>query len=46
LEHYGDVLFRLGDVDRALDYWKQAKEKGDGSAALNEKIILRKIPEE
>ncbi|MFH1159503.1 MAG: tetratricopeptide repeat protein [bacterium] len=46
LEHYGDVLFKLGDIDNAVTYWKQAREKGDGSAKLNDKIAQKKIPEE
>ena len=38
VEHYGDVLYRLGDSSRALDQWKKAKELGEGSKFLNQKI--------
>jgi len=38
LEHYGDVLFELGDADTALSYWKQAREKGRSTDELNKKI--------
>ena len=29
LEHYGDVLFKIGDVTQAVTYWNQAKATGD-----------------
>lgn len=45
LEHYGDILFKLGDVDQAVDYWRKAKTKGPGSATLDRKISERKIIE-
>lgn len=38
LEHYGDVLFKLGQVDEAVGYWKRAYEKGGGSKILKKKI--------
>ena len=28
LEHYGDVLYKLGDKERAREYWQQAEEAG------------------
>jgi tetratricopeptide (TPR) repeat protein len=31
LEHYGDVLYRLGDVNGAVEYWMKAKDKSDDS---------------
>ena len=43
LEHYGDVLFKLGEPAMALDYWKQAREKGDGSEWLDKKIMEKKL---
>lgn len=43
LEHYGDVLFRIGEPDKAVDQWKKAKEKGGGSPKLNKKIKTRKM---
>ena len=45
LEHYGDVQYRLGNVDKALEYWKSAKEKGTGSDSLDKKITDKKIGE-
>lgn len=38
VEHYGDVLFRTGEQERALEQWKKAKELGGDSTALDEKI--------
>lgn len=38
-EHYGDVLFKTGDTEKALEYWIKAKEKGDSkSKTLDKKI--------
>ena len=45
LEHYGDVLFRLGQVDEAVGYWRKAKEKGDHSDNLEKKIADKKLYE-
>ena len=38
LEHYGDILFKLGQKDQALDYWKKAKDNGGGTTNLDRKI--------
>lgn len=41
LEHYGDVLFKLGRTDEALEYWKKAKEAKtdtDDTKILDKKI--------
>ncbi|GAB6013283.1 tetratricopeptide repeat protein [Viscerimonas tarda] len=39
LEHFGDVLFKLGDEEKAKEYWEKAKEKGDSrSKTLDEKV--------
>lgn len=39
LEHYGDVLYKTGETDKALEYWMKAKEKGDSkSKTLDKKI--------
>ena len=43
LEHYGDILYQLGDVAKALDYWQQAKQKGDASAQIDQKIRDKKV---
>jgi tetratricopeptide (TPR) repeat protein len=38
VEHYGDVLYKLNDTQGALEYWKKAQEKGEGSEFLIKKI--------
>jgi len=42
LEHYGDVLYNLGDATGALEYWLKAKQKGTGSDFLDKKISEKK----
>ena len=37
-EHYGDVLFKIGDMDKAREQWKKAKELGSDSTTLDKKI--------
>ena len=48
-EHAGDIHYRLGDVQRALDYWKQALELQRKAEAVEErlkkKVKLRKLAE-
>ncbi|MFV0554570.1 MAG: tetratricopeptide repeat protein [Mangrovibacterium sp.] len=46
LEHLGDILFKLGVVDKAMENWKKAKEAGDASELLDKKIEQRKYLEE
>ncbi|MDR2949788.1 MAG: tetratricopeptide repeat protein [Prevotella sp.] len=39
LEHYGDVLYKTDEPEKALEYWIKAKEKGDSkSKTLDKKI--------
>ena len=38
VEHYGDILFRLNDIEGALKHWNMAKEMGDASNKIGEKI--------
>ena len=45
IEHYGDVLFQLGERDKAIDEWKKAKAKGDASTDIDKKIATGKINE-
>jgi tetratricopeptide (TPR) repeat protein len=44
-EHYGDILFYLGDTDGAVQNWKKAKEYGGDSPVLERKINERKYIE-
>lgn len=46
-EHYGDVLFKTGEKEKALEYWTKAKEKGDSkSKTLDKKIETKEYIEE
>ena len=45
VEHYGDILYRLGDIEGALDQWKKSKELGGSSRFLNQKIKEVKLYE-
>lgn len=45
VEHYGDVLYRLGETKLAIEQWKKAKELGGGSNLLNKKIQERELYE-
>jgi tetratricopeptide (TPR) repeat protein len=42
-EHYGDILFKLGDVDAAVVQWKKAKSLGQSNEFIDKKITNRKI---
>lgn len=45
LEHYGDILSRLGNVEEALKYWKLAKEAGTDSTTIDRKISEKEYVE-
>lgn len=37
-EHYGDALYKTGNIERAFIYWLKAKELGGGTEKLDIKI--------
>lgn len=41
-EHYGDILFFLGEQEKAVSQWQRSKETGNDSALLNQKINEKK----
>lgn len=45
LEHYGDVLFKLGDTNEALVQWEKARLLGGASDLLEKKIADKKLYE-
>ena len=45
VEHYGDILYKLGEFKLAIEQWKRAKELGDGSKELVKKITEGKLYE-
>ena len=42
VEHCGDIYYMLGDVDKALAYWKQAATMEHESTTLEKKIRMKK----
>lgn len=44
-EHYGDILFVLGDKRKAIKYWKKARKIGSESEFLDKKIRDKKLYE-
>ncbi len=44
-EHYGDILYQLGEVDNAVRQWEKARGLNANSELLNKKIANRKIYE-
>lgn len=45
LEHYGDILFKTGRTEEALNWWKKASEAGDASDLLPSKLKDGKLYE-
>jgi tetratricopeptide (TPR) repeat protein len=45
IEHYGDVLWQLGEHDEGYRYWIKARDKGIGSEFLEMKIEQKKLIE-
>lgn len=42
LEHYGDILFMKGEKEKAILQWQKAKQSGNDSGKLNQKINEKK----
>ncbi len=38
LEHYGDILLKLGKESEAMEYWKKAQQAGGASKELDQKL--------
>lgn len=45
LEHYGDIIFKLGDTENAIKYWMDAKKAGGASDLIQKKIAEKKYYE-
>lgn len=44
-EHYGDILYKLGEIDKALIYWNKAlKSEPENETLLKTKIQTKSIP--
>ncbi|MCE6990741.1 tetratricopeptide repeat protein [Dyadobacter sp. CY323] len=46
VEHYGDVLFKLGERDNAVAQWKKAKRMGETTELLDKKIATGALHEQ
>lgn len=46
VEHYGDILYKMGDKEKAMEQWKKAKEMKSESTTLDRKIQEGKYIEE
>jgi tetratricopeptide (TPR) repeat protein len=42
LDHYGDVLFYLGDVNKAIEQWIKARDFGAENKLIDKKIKDKK----
>ena len=42
LEHAGDVHAMVGDMEKAIGYWRKSLEKGNTSEVLKKKLQIRK----
>jgi tetratricopeptide (TPR) repeat protein len=45
IDHYGDILYKSGEREKALEQWKKAKELGKESATLDRKIAEQQYVE-
>lgn len=45
LEHYGDVLYKLGEAEKAVEMWMKAKKAGETTDTIDRKIAQRKLVE-
>ncbi|SEJ58060.1 Tetratricopeptide repeat-containing protein [Dyadobacter koreensis] len=46
VEHYGDVLFKLGERENAVLQWKKAKKMGEKTELLDKKIATGTLHEQ
>ena len=44
LEHYGDILYKVGQIEKAVEQWQKALEMDDDEQeTTNDKILIKKI---
>lgn len=44
VEHYGDILYKLGETEKAMEQWKNALQLDDHSEELSEKVNGNRLP--
>lgn len=42
-EHYGDILFQLGNIDDAVKQWQKAKSMDHGNELIDKKIANKRL---
>ena len=42
-DHYGDILFQLGDIDGAVKQWQKSKSMDGSNPVIDRKIVNRKL---
>ncbi|MBK5278672.1 MAG: tetratricopeptide repeat protein [Bacteroidia bacterium] len=42
-EHYGDILFKLGDIDEAVVQWQKSKSMDRGNELIDKKIANKRL---
>jgi tetratricopeptide (TPR) repeat protein len=42
-EHYGDILFKLGETDEAVRQWQKSKSMDSGNELIDKKIANRRL---
>ena len=45
VEHYGDILYQLGEINEAITQWETAKTLGAESILLDKKIKNKRLYE-
>ena len=45
VEHYGDILFKIGDINKAIEQWKKARNIVGESEILDKKINSKMLHE-
>jgi len=45
-EHYGDILYKLGEIDQAVEQWKKARELNPDSPLIDKKIAEKTLYEQ
>ena len=45
IEHYGDILYKNGMKEQAVEQWKKARETGDTTPAIDQKINSESLVE-
>jgi tetratricopeptide (TPR) repeat protein len=46
VEHYGDILFKLNEKEKALEQWQKAREMKGASPVIDKKISDKKLYEQ